>query len=87
MEGFEKYSDFLNTLGLLDTIKFDLEEVGTPLSFRWGKCKLATASYGHGITTTPLQAATAYASISNGGLIVNPTLIKNKNLNSKIYIF
>ena len=34
--GVEKYKDFLNTLGLLDTIKFDLEEVGTPLSFRWG---------------------------------------------------
>jgi cell division protein FtsI (penicillin-binding protein 3) len=38
-------------------------------------------SYGHGITTTPLQAATAYASILNGGFIINPTLIKDKNSN------
>ena len=35
--------------------------------FVWNKCKLETVSYGHGITTTPLQAATAYASLINGG--------------------
>ena len=46
----------------------------------WDKCKLETVSYGHGITTTPLQAASAYASISNGGFIVNPTLLLKKDL-------
>ena len=29
---------------------------------------LATVSFGHGITTTPLQLAKGYAIISNGGL-------------------
>ena len=76
--GIEKYRDFLNTLGLLDAIKFDLEEVGTPLSFRWGKCKLATSSYGHGITTTPLQLARAYAILGNGGYKIKPSIIKTK---------
>ena len=33
-----------------------------PIQFDWNKCKLETVSYGHGITTTPLQAATVYAS-------------------------
>ena len=37
---------------LLNKIKFDIEEVGVPIPFRWGKCKLATVSFGHGITTT-----------------------------------
>ncbi len=74
--GIEKYKSFLNTLGLLDTIKFDLEEVGTPLSFRWGKCKLATSSYGHGITTTPLQLARAYAILGNGGYKIKPSILK-----------
>ena len=46
-------------------IEFDIEEVGQPMSINWGKCKLATTSFGHGITTTPLQLATAYAIISN----------------------
>ena len=55
---------------------FDIQEIGNPISFRWGKCKLATVSFGHGITTTPLQLAKAYAIISNGGFEVRPTLIK-----------
>ena len=65
--GIEKYKYFLNSLGLLDRINFDLEEIGTPIPFKWGKCKLATTSYGHGIATTPLQLATAYAILGNGG--------------------
>ncbi len=81
--GIEKYKNFLNSLGLLDTIKFDLEEVGTPLSFRWGKCKLATTSYGHGITTTPLQLARAYAILGNGGFKIEPTILKKKSKNFK----
>ena len=75
--GLEKYSLFLERLGLLNKIKFDIEEVGQPLPFKWGKCKLATASFGHGITTTSLQLAKGYATISNGGYSVTPTLIKN----------
>ena len=77
--GIEKYRDFLNSLDLFETIKFDLEEIGTPLSFRWGKCKLATASFGHGITTTPLQLAKAYAILSNGGYKIKPTILAYKN--------
>ena len=63
---------------LFETINFDLEEIGTPLPFRWGKCKLATASFGHGITTTPLQLARAYAILGNGGYEIEPTILKNR---------
>jgi len=76
--GVEKYKKFLNSLELLNTINFDLEEIGTPLSFNWGKCKLATASYGHGITTTPLQLARAYAILGNGGYKIEPSLLKKE---------
>ena len=81
--GVEKYKNFLNSLKLLDTIKFDLEEIGTPLSFKWGKCKLATTSYGHGITTTPIQLAKAYSILVNGGYNVEPSILKNKKLSLK----
>jgi cell division protein FtsI (penicillin-binding protein 3) len=80
--GLEKFKDFMNELNLINSIKFDIEEVGVPVSFKWGKCKLATASYGHGITTTILQLTNAYSIIVNGGYKVSPTLIKN-NINSK----
>ena len=55
---------------------FDLGEIGTPHKFRWGKCKLATASYGHGITTTPLQLAKAYSILGNGGYTIKPHIEK-----------
>ena len=82
--GIEGYSSFLKKIGILETINFDIEEVGQPLNFKWGKCKLATVSFGHGITTTPLQLAKAYGIITNGGYQVNPTLIyKTKNFSEK----
>ena len=76
--GIEKYKNFLNSLELFDVIDFDLQEIGTPLPFKWGKCKLATASYGHGITTTPLQLAKAYAILGNGGYKINPSILKKE---------
>ncbi len=81
--GIEKYKNFLEKIGVLSKIEFDIEEVGEPIPFKWGKCKLATASFGHGITTTPLQLAKGYSIISNGGFEINPTLIK-KNSKKKI---
>ena len=74
--GVEKFKLFLENIGILNKIEFDLEEVGQPLSFRWGKCKLATSAFGHGITTTPLQIAKGYSIITNGGFDIKPTLIK-----------
>ena len=76
--GIEKTKNFLNSLNLLSSIDFDLDEMGKPLPLKWGKCKLATVSFGHGISTTPLQVATAYAIISNGGYKIKPTLLKKE---------
>ncbi len=79
--GEEKYKNFLKELNLLSSPKFELGEIGNPIPFNWNKCKLETISFGHGITTTPLQAATAYASLINGGKLISPTLEKDKNNN------
>ncbi len=75
--GEEKFKLFLSKVGILEELKFDIKEVGKPIKFNWGKCPLATASFGHGITTTLLQIAKAYSIIVNGGYQINPTLIKN----------
>ncbi len=82
--GLDRYKKFLNSLDLFSRIDFDLEEVGYPLKFKWGKCKLATSSFGHGITTTPLQLARAYAILGNGGNKIKPTLLKNKYFQSEV---
>jgi len=82
----DKLKSFLEKIGILKKIEFDIEEVGEPIPFRWGKCKLATVSFGHGITTTPLQLAKGYSIIANGGFEIKPTLIKKgleENINQK----
>ncbi len=73
--GIDKFRDFMNNMNLINSIEFDIHEIGQPLSFNWGKCKLATASYGHGITTTILQLTNAYSIIANGGYKIEPTLV------------
>jgi len=76
--GEKKFKSFLKKIGVLKKISFDIEEVGSPIPINWGKCKLATASYGHGITTTLLQLAKGYSIITNGGFNIKPTLIKKE---------
>ena len=74
--GEEKFRKFIENTKLLETPNLELEEVGNPINFNWNRCKLETVSFGHGITTTPLQATSVYASLVNGGKIIKPHLIK-----------
>ena len=68
--GEDKYKDFIKKTKLLKNPSIELEEVGVPHEFKWNKCKLETVSFGHGITTTPLQATALYAAVSNGGNLI-----------------
>ena len=81
--GEEKFKSFLTKVGILEEIDFEIEEVGRPIKFNWGKCPLATASFGHGITTTLLQITKAYSIIVNGGFDIDPTLIKKDKIQKK----
>ncbi len=80
--GVEDYKLFLSKIGIIGKIDFDIEEVGIPVKFSWGKCPLATASFGHGITTTLIQVVKGYSIISNGGYNIEPTLVRD-NLQTK----
>ena len=77
--GEEKFRQFIKDTRLLKSPDLQIEEVGRPIAFNWNKCKLETVSYGHGITTTPLQASTVYAALANGGNLIKPNLVKNRN--------
>ena len=82
--GEKKYKKFIDDTKLLQIPDIQLEEVGKPINFNWNKCKLETVSYGHGITTTPLQATSIYASLANGGKLIKPTLVKEENIKNNI---
>ena len=74
--GIDNYDKFLQTIGILTNISFDIDEVGETQMGRWGKCKLLTVGFGHGIATTLLQLTKGYSIITNGGFEISPTLIK-----------
>ena len=81
--GSEKHKSFLKKIGLLNSINFDIDEVAPQKDYNFGKCKLATASFGHGVATTILQLAKGYAIISNGGYDIKPSLINKTRENNK----
>ena len=57
-------------------VNFPGESQGVLRELPWKEIETATISFGHGIATTALQIANAYASIANGGTLKKPLLVK-----------
>ena len=74
--GIDGHQEFLTRIGLLDRMTgFELPEVARPTQpKKWKKVNSITISYGHGVSTTPLQTAVAAAALVNGGKLITPTL-------------
>ena len=74
--GTDALRSFYRDLGLLDPLDFEVREVTRPhVPHPWREVNTLTASYGHGVSTTPLQLITAVSSIVNGGYLVKPSLV------------
>lgn len=43
---------------------------------KWGPVELATIAFGQGVTATPLQLATAMATVANGGVRMKPYIVQ-----------
>ena len=72
--GIAGHREFLHRLGLLDRMDIELPETEKPREPKtWKKINSVTISFGHGVTTTPLQTAVAAAALLNGGMLVPPT--------------
>jgi cell division protein FtsI (penicillin-binding protein 3) len=77
--GGERQQAFLKSLGLLDPSPLELAEsagVKPLVPHRWSEIVTITASYGHGISSSPMNLAAAYATIANGGVSIPPTLLR-----------
>lgn len=62
--------------GRVTGIELDDELPGTLRPWRsWSRALLATASFGQGITVTPMQMASAFGVLANGGKLLRPTII------------
>lgn len=80
--GVDTQKEFLGKLGFFVPTTVELAEARRSkplLPARWTELSAMTISYGHGLAATPLHLAAAYATITNGGLKVTPTLLNNSN--------
>jgi cell division protein FtsI/penicillin-binding protein 2 len=50
----------------------------------WSDSDLGTNSFGQGISVTPLQMVNAVASIANGGLLMSPQVVLQKNVGGQV---
>ncbi|MFN4272771.1 MAG: peptidoglycan D,D-transpeptidase FtsI family protein [Aliihoeflea sp.] len=74
--GIEGHREFLARLGLLDRMKTEIPEVARPTEpAAWRKINSITASFGYGVSTTPMQTAIGSAAVLNGGWLINPTFL------------
>lgn len=83
MIGQNRQREFLKTLGFFDPTAVELFEApgARPLiPDRWSELTTITASYGHGLSASPLHLATAYSTVVNGGLRVTPTLLRRAHV-------
>lgn len=78
--GTDRLKNFYTDLGLMTTMQLEIPEVGKPqIPSPWRDINTLTASYGHGLATTPLQMTAAVSSIANGGYLVKPQLVLNRS--------
>jgi cell division protein FtsI/penicillin-binding protein 2 len=73
--------DMWSRLGYGEPTGIDLAgEVGgivrDPALTKWREIDLANGAFGQGVAVTPMQLATAYAALMNGGTLVQPHVVK-----------
>ncbi len=86
--GKKNQKKFFDKIGFNDRIIIENKESAIPLGNKnnWGKVETATIGFGHGFSITPLHLVKAYATLSNKGIEVFPTLRLNKKNIKKIVL-
>ncbi len=57
--------------------------VRDPATRPWRQIDLANGSFGQGVAVTPMQLATAYAAMMNGGQLIQPHVVASVGLNAR----
>lgn len=75
--GKDEFRAFLTKIGMDQTVPFELPEMRKPkVAAKFSEIVAATASFGHGLSVSPLHMARAVAAFVNDGYMVPPTIYK-----------
>jgi cell division protein FtsI (penicillin-binding protein 3) len=80
--GTAKQQEFLGRFGLLKPTRIELPEVSKPLFpalHNWKEVNTMTIAFGHGMAVSPVQMLSAISTLTNGGILYRPTLIKKRS--------
>lgn len=76
--GKEAFYNYINAFGFGNTTKIKLPGEAKGLVYGYdqiGPVELATISFGHGITVTPIQLVTAVSAVANNGMLLRPHFV------------
>ncbi|ODT15551.1 MAG: cell division protein [Mesorhizobium sp. SCN 65-12] len=77
--GIDGHREFLHRLGILDRMQTELPEVARPTEPKvWKQVNSFTIAFGHGVSTTPLQAAVGCAALMQGYLLPPTFLVRSE---------
>ena len=69
--------DFFHKLNFDRALDLQFGKTERPLIQKvWGKVEKATVGFGHGISVTPMHLLLAVNAVTNGGIYIQPTLLK-----------
>mgnify|MGYP006269180255 CR=1 FL=1 len=85
----EKYMAHLRNFGFFDVANLQIEgepkpTVITPDDPEWTIATLPSLSYGYSLEVTPIQMATFYNGVANGGRLMRPWLVKEVRDNAQV---
>lgn len=86
--GIDKMYEYITNYGFGKATKVDLQDESSPPlreKNKWKEIDLATASFGQGISVTPLQLITAVSTIANGGKLMEPQVVAEVREGEKIH--
>lgn len=82
--GKDNFRAFLSRLGFDRRVPFELPEMRDPkVPEKFSEIVAATASFGHGLSISPLHQVVAYAAFVNDGCLLPPTLYRRTEAEAK----
>jgi len=76
--GPERQMAWLRAMGMFTRVGIELPEQGQPIvqpAANWKEIATMTVGFGHGIAVSPLHVVRGTAALSNGGLVLKPTIL------------
>ena len=76
--GVNRHREFMQRMGLTSRLRIEIPETALPLvpgQRVWRELNTMTIGFGHGISVTPLHVATMGATVVNGGILRQPTIL------------